>query len=90
MKLRQQIPKHIYDRGASELGEPDFYVGPTIEEKQFPNGSRQAIRQDDDLKAEMDEMREEAEKEIEDRPSLLSLILGRIFRGRARDPHTAG
>jgi len=90
MRLRQQIPKHIYDRGASGLDEPDFYVGPTIVEKEFPNGSQQAMRQDDDLKAEMKQMREDGAKEAKPRSSLLSLLVSRISRSRTRDAHTTG
>ncbi|HEX6780944.1 MAG TPA: hypothetical protein VF125_02815 [Solirubrobacterales bacterium] len=82
MKLRQRIPKHIYDRGASGLGKPDFYVGPTIVERQPPRSQR-AISQDDDLEAEMQQMKEAAANERPERTSVASQIVG-LLRGRRK------
>jgi hypothetical protein len=80
MKLNQRIPKHIYDRGASGLGEPDFYAGPTISEKESPNRSWRASRQDDDLKADMKKIKEETARDDAHHLSPLFRFVA-LFRG---------
>jgi hypothetical protein len=82
MKLKQRIPRHIYERGTSGLGEPDFYAGPTIAGKE-PQKGPEASGQDDDLRAEMQKMKEEVAREASDQPSVLSRIVS-LFRGRRR------
>lgn len=91
MKLKHQIPKHIYERG-EELGKPDFYVGPTIDDEESRNGSNRAAHsdRDDDLQAMMDKTAEDAKEQPGGRrQSLVSFVFSWIFRGRLRRPRTA-
>lgn len=91
MKLKHQIPKHIYQRGEENLGEPDFYVGPTIDGDRSRSGSRGMIHRenDEDLQALMDKTVEDAKTQPGGkRQSLISLLVGLVFRGRQR-PRTA-
>lgn len=78
MKLKRQIPKHLYDRGeVAKLGKPDFYVGPTLAEKSTPTETPSAVSHDDDLQTRMAETKEAAETakaESQDSGSIVSLL----------------